>query len=186
MDVYNLSLIIELVILKERQYHECPAMIIDPLKQYRATIETERGEVVVELFPDVAPQAVNSFVFLAREGWFDGVTFHRVIPGFVAQAGDPTGTGLGGPGYAFRTEATLDLTFDRKGLLAMANSGPDTNGSQFFITYRPAPELNGSYTIFGQVITGMEVIDDLTPRNPQENPTAPAGDRIITITIEER
>jgi len=106
-------------------------MVIDPLKQYIATIKTEKGDIVVELIPDVAPMTVNSFVFLAGEGWFDNVTFHRVLPGFMAQGGDPSGSGMGGPGYAFKNEISPDLSFDREGLLAMANSGPDTNGSQF-------------------------------------------------------
>jgi cyclophilin family peptidyl-prolyl cis-trans isomerase len=186
LDKGNMSIILKLMELKELQFSQCPPMQIDPLKQYIATIQTQAGEIVLELFPDVAPLAVNSFVFLAENGWFDGVTFHRVLPGFMAQAGDPTGTGVGGPGYAFKDETTPELVFDRAGLLAMANSGPDTNGSQFFITYAPAEQLNGSYTIFGQVIDGMEVAEDLTPRNPQEGADLPPGDEIVTITIEVR
>ncbi len=186
LDNGNMSIILQLLELKELQFTQCPPSKIDPLKQYFATIQTQAGDIVLELFPDVAPLAVNSFVFLAENGWFDGVTFHRVIPGFMAQAGDPTGTGIGGPGYAFKNETTPDLVFDRAGLVAMANSGPDTNGSQFFITYAPAEQLNGSYTIFGQVIEGMDLVEALTPRNPQEGGDLPPGDEIITITIEER
>jgi cyclophilin family peptidyl-prolyl cis-trans isomerase len=160
-------------------------MLIDPLKQYIATIHTEKGDILVELFPDIAPLAVNSFIFLAENGWFDGISFHRVLPGFVAQAGDPTGTGIGGPGYAFRNETSPDLVFDQEGLLAMANSGPDTNGSQFFITYSSSEHLDGLYTIFGRVIEGMEVAKSLTPRNPSQGSDLPPGDEILTITIEE-
>ena len=172
--------------LTERQYNQCPPMVIDLEKSYIATIETEKGDIVVELFPDVAPLTVNSFVFLAREGWFDGVPFHRVIPDFMAQGGDPSGSGLGGPGYAFKNEISPDLTFDRPGLVAMANAGPDTNGSQFFITYAPAPNLDGGYTIFGEVLAGMDVVESLTPRIPSEGGDLPIPDEIITITIEEK
>lgn len=186
LDGGSMATILQLLKLKDIQFTQCPPMQIDPLKQYIATIQTQAGDIVLELFPDVAPLAVNSFVFLAQNGWFNGVTFHRVLPGFMAQAGDPTGTGIGGPGYAFKNETTSELVFDRAGLLAMANSGPDTNGSQFFITYGPAEHLNGGYTIFGQVIEGMDVVDDLAPRNPQEGGDLPPGDEIITIIVEER
>jgi cyclophilin family peptidyl-prolyl cis-trans isomerase len=186
LDEFSIQAIIKLQELREIQFAECPPMIIDPLKQYLATIQTEKGEIVVELYPDVAPLAVNSFVFLAKNNWFDGVVFHRVLPGFVAQAGDPTGTGLGGPGYAFRNETTSDLTFDREGLLAMANAGPDSNGSQFFITFGPAEHLNGSYTIFGAVIKGMDVVESLTPRDPSSSINLPPGDQIYTISIKEQ
>ncbi len=172
--------------LADEQYAECPPMVIDPLKQYIATIETEKGDIVVELFPDVAPMTVNSFVFLSQEGWFDSVTFHRVLPGFMAQGGDPSGSGMGGPGYAFKNETTPDLSFDRKGLVAMANSGPDTNGSQFFITYAPVERLDGSYTIFGEVIEGMDIAESITPRDPSQGGELPPGDLIITITIQEK
>jgi cyclophilin family peptidyl-prolyl cis-trans isomerase len=186
MDYNSFEAILRANQLKDEQYSACPPMVIDPLKQYIATIETEKGDIVVELFPDVAPMTVNSFVFLAEEGWFDDVTFHRVLPGFVAQSGDPSGSGMGSPGYAFKNETSPDLTFDRKGLLAMANSGPDTNGSQFFITYAPTPNLDGGYTIFGEVLEGMDVAESLTPRNPQEGGNLPPGDKIITITITEK
>ena len=126
---------------------------------------------------------MNSFVFLAREGYFNGVTFHRVLDGFMAQGGDPTGTGMGGPGYEFENEDS-DLTFDKEGVVAMANAGPDTNGSQFFITFGPTPQLNGGYTIFGQVIEGMDVVNAITRRDPDTNPSF-AGDAIESITITE-
>jgi cyclophilin family peptidyl-prolyl cis-trans isomerase len=161
-------------------------MTVDAETTYYATIETEGGDIVIELFPDVAPMAVNSFIYLAENGWFDGIMFHRVIPGFVAQTGDPSGTGYGNPGYSFSNEVSADLVFDRAGLVAMANSGPDTNGSQFFITYAATPNLNGSYTIFGEVIEGMDVVDGITPRDPQQGGDIPFGDVILNITIDEQ
>ncbi len=185
LDYYSLDAIVSLTLLEDQQYSECPPMEIDPLNEYYATVQTEKGDIVLELFPETAPIAVNSFIFLAENGWYDGVTFHRVLPGFVAQAGDPTGTGMGGPGYAFINEVDEDLLFNRSGLLAMANSGADSNGSQFFITMGSAEHLNGGYTIFGQVIEGMDVVESLTPRNPAESNDLPPGDQIITVTIEE-
>ncbi|MEN4041012.1 MAG: peptidylprolyl isomerase, partial [Anaerolineaceae bacterium] len=159
--------------------------IIDVSKQYTATVRMENGgEFVIQLFPDKAPITVNSFVFLAREGYFDGVTFHRVLDGFMAQGGDPTGTGGGGPGYTFVNEDS-DLRFDKAGVVAMANAGRDTNGSQFFITFGPTPQLDGGYTIFGQVISGMDVVNGLTRRNPQQNPDF-AGDVMESVTITEQ
>jgi cyclophilin family peptidyl-prolyl cis-trans isomerase len=160
-----------------------PHMFIDPDTIYVATLETEKGEIVIELDAKRAPQTVNNFVFLAREGFYDGVTFHRVIPDFMAQTGDPTGLGTGGPGYTIQDEITPDMTFDRAGLVAMANAGPNTAGSQFFITYAPAPWLDGNFTIFGEVIEGMDVLKQLTPRDPQ-TATGP-GDKILRVTISE-
>ena len=139
---------------------------------------------MVQLFPEVAPMAVNSFVFLAEHDWFDNVTFHRVIPGFMAQGGDPSGTGYGGPGYTFEIEPSSTLLFDRAGLLAMANSGPTSNGSQFFITYGPAEHLNGGYTIFGEVISGMDVVESLAARDPAQGGNLPPGDLILDVSIE--
>lgn len=167
-----------------KQYTAAPPMTIDMSKTYMATVEMEKGgQFVLELYADKAPITVNSFVFLAREGFYDGVTFHRVLDGFMAQGGDPTGTGQGGPGYEFVNESS-DLTFDKPGVLAMANAGPDTNGSQFFITFDAADFLNGGYTIFGQVIEGMDVVNGITRRDPEQNPSTP-GDAIKTITITE-
>lgn len=166
------------------QYDAAPPMTIDVNKQYFATFKLAKGgEFVVQLFPDKAPKTVNNFVFLARDGYYDGVTFHRVLEGFMAQGGDPTGTGMGGPGYQFENEES-DLTFDKAGVVAMANAGRDTNGSQFFITFGPAPQLNGGYTIFGQVIEGMDVVNGIKRRDPQQQPDYP-GDAIETITIAE-
>ncbi|HZD58623.1 MAG TPA: peptidylprolyl isomerase [Anaerolineales bacterium] len=178
--------IVKLTQLEDKQYTGCPPVVIDPLKQYVATIKTEKGDIVLELYPDIAPMAVNSFVFLAREDWFDGVTFHRVIPGLLAQAGDPTGTGYGGPGYAFDNEISPDLKFDQPGVLGMANAGPGSNGSQFFITLAPMTQLDGDYTVFGQVISGLDVVEKLTPRDPQQNPNQPPGDKILSVDIEEK
>lgn len=186
LDFYSLSTLIKLFKLQETQFPTCPDMTIDMSKQYIATLTTENGEIVLELFADKAPLAVNNFVFLARQGWYDGVTFHRVLPDFMAQAGDPSGTGYGGPGYVFVNEVLPDLTFDKEGLLAMANSGPDSNGSQFFITYAPVERLNGGYTIFGQVISGMDVLSAITPRDPSQGADLPPGDKILSITIEEK
>ncbi len=185
LDYQNMSDTIGLITLGQKQFIECPPFNIDPLRQYIATIKTDKGDIVIGLFPDKAPLAVNSFVFLARAGWFDGVTFHRVIPGFAAQAGDPSGTGRGNPGYLFNNEFS-DLKFDKPGRIGMANSGPDTNGSQFFITFAPAPQLDGGYTIFGQVLKGLDVAEQLTPRDPEQGVLLPPGDQIISVTIEEK
>jgi cyclophilin family peptidyl-prolyl cis-trans isomerase len=177
---------VQLKLLEDRQYDAPPMMTIDPDTTYLARVEMETGgEFVVELLAKTAPQTVNSFVFLAREGWFDGVTFHRVIPGFVAQTGDPSGTGMGGPGYIIPNEVGAGLSHDGPGVVAMANSGPDTNGSQWYITYDNTSQLDGSYTIFGRVIEGMEVVESLTPRDLSQDPSLPPGDRIVRITIEE-
>ena len=168
-----------------KQYAAAPEMTIDTSKQYLATVKMAKGgEFIIELYPDKAPVTVNSFVFLARDGYFDGVTFHRVLEGFMAQTGDPTGTGGGGPGYKFKNEDS-DLVFDRAGVVAMANAGRDTNGSQFFITFAPAERLNGDYTIFGQVTSGMDVVNNITRRDPQTNPDF-VGDAIESITISEK
>jgi len=168
-----------------KQYSAPPPMTIDTSKEYYATVKMAKGgEFVIKLLPDKAPITVNNFVFLAREGYYDGTTFHRVLADFMAQGGDPTGTGGGDPGYEFENEDS-DLTFDKAGVVAMANAGPDTNGSQFFITFGPQEYLNGGYTIFGQVIEGMDVVMNIRLRDPQQNPNY-AGDAIESITIEEK
>ena len=167
-----------------RSWSEPPPMTLDASRKYQATVTMKKGgEFVMDLYVDKAPMAVNSFVFLARQGYFDGVTFHRVMDGFMAQGGDPTGTGTGGPGYEFANEDS-DLTFDKAGVVAMANAGRDTNGSQFFITFGPQPRLDGGYTIFGQVISGMDVVNGLRRRDPTQNPSF-SGDAIATVTITE-
>ncbi len=158
---------------KPKTYSSPPPMTIDTSKQYSATIETEKGDLVLELFASDVSITVNNFVFLAREGFYDNTTFHRVIPGFMAQGGDPTGTGRGNPGYRFADEFTGHTHV--AGALSMANAGPNTNGSQFFITYTPQHGLDGKHSVFGQLIKGMDVLKKIE-----------AGDAIIRITIEER
>jgi peptidylprolyl isomerase len=168
-----------------KQYSSAPPMQIDTSKQYFAHVRMENGgEFVIQLYPDKAPTTVNNFIFLARQGYFDGVRFHRVLEGFMAQTGDPTGTGSGGPGYSFANEAN-DLKFDREGVVAMANTGqPNSNGSQFFIMFRPYGLSESDYTIFGQVISGMNVVNAITLRDPTQNPSYP-GDAIESISITE-
>lgn len=166
------------------QYSSAPEILIDTTAKYFATVKMANGgEFKIELFAEKAPITVNSFVFLTCKGFFNGLTFHRVLEGFMAQGGDPTGSGMGGPGYEFVNEYS-DLTFDKPGILAMANAGPDTNGSQFFITFGPAEWLNGGYTIFGQVVSGMEVVNALTLRDPQQNPSF-IGDAMESVTISQ-
>ena len=168
-----------------KQYTSAPPMTIDVTKQYFATVKMVKGgQFVIQLFPDKAPITVNSFVFLAREGYYNGVTFHRVIDGFMAQGGDPTGTGSGGPGYQFQNEVN-DLAFDKPGVVAMANAGPNTNGSQFFIMFGPYQLSESDYTIFGQVTEGMDVVNGITRRDPSQNPSF-TGDVIESITITEK
>lgn len=158
-----------------KQWKNPPAMQIDPKKRYAATIETNRGTIVVELYPQHAPKTVNNFVFLAREGFYDGVTFHRVIPDFVIQGGDPTGTGRGGPGYRFEDEVKGNPLKHEAGVISMANAGPNTNGSQFFITHSPQPHLNGRHTVFGKVTSGMDVVNAIQQ-----------GDYMVRVTIQEQ
>ena len=167
---------------KPKTYSSPPSMTIDTGKQYTAIIETEKGNMVAELFAKDVPVTVNNFVFLAREGFYDGSTFHRVIPGFMAQGGDPTGTGMGGAGYKFDDEFTAHK--HDAGVLSMANSGPNTNSAQFFITLAPQHGLDGKHTVFGRLIEGMDVLEKLTPRDPNQNPQF-KGDTILRITIEE-
>lgn len=169
-----------------KQYSAAPPMTIDPAKNYTATITTPRGDITVKLRPDLAPQTVNSFVFLAKEGFYNGLTWHRVLQGFMAQGGDPTGTGSGGPGYTIPDEFTDKVLFDKPGIVAMAHSSlPNSNGSQFFITTAAAPHLNNQYTVFGEVTAGQDIVDGIPLRNPDENPTTP-GETIEKITIAEQ
>jgi len=185
-DYTSLNDIIQLMLLGKRQYASCPAVTVQSNKQYLATLHTGKGDIVIQLFPDKAPMTVNSFLFLARHGWYDNITFHRVIPNLFAQTGDPSGTGKGNPGYYLITEIDPSLTFDRPGKVAMVNSGPDTSGSQFFITYAATTQYNGQYTIFGEVLSGMEVLKQLTPRDAKPGTDTPPGDKLINITIQEK
>ncbi len=166
-----------------KQWKTPPAMAIDPKKKYIARMQTDKGDIVFELFADKAPKTVNNFVFLSRQGFYDGVIFHRVIANFMAQAGDPTARGSGGPGYKFEDEFHPDLKHDKPGVLSMANAGPNTNGSQFFITHVPTPWLDGKHSVFGQVIGGMDVLMSIPPRDPMR-PEYP-GVQIQKVTIEE-
>jgi cyclophilin family peptidyl-prolyl cis-trans isomerase/protein-disulfide isomerase len=166
------------------QYASEPPMTIDPNEPYFAEFETSEGAFCAELYADRAPHTVNSFVFLAKQGFFDGIPFHRVLPGFVAQTGDPTGSGFGGPGYRFDDEIDPELKHDGPGILSMANAGENTNGSQFFITYAALPDLDGKHTVFGKVVQGMDVAESLRARDPQQDPYAPA-DTLISVQITD-
>ncbi len=174
LDYQSVSDAVGLIALGRKQFTQCPPFNVNPQKQYIATLQTEKGDIVIELFPDKAPLAVNSFVFLARQGCYDGVTFYRVVLGSLAEAGDPSDTGMGNPGYFFTNE-TSDLKFDKPGMVAMQNNGPNTNGSRFFVTFAPSSHLDGSYTIFGQVLSGLDIVEQLTP-----------GDKILSVEIVEK
>ena len=160
--------------MSDKQWNSPPPMTIDPKKNYTATMETSKGTIEIELFAKDAPKTVNNFVFLAREGFYDGVTFHRVIPNFMIQGGDPTGSGRGGPGYKFEDETRTNPNKHGTGSLSMANAGPNTNGSQFFITHSPQPHLDGKHTVFGKVTSGMDVVNAIRQ-----------GDVITSVTITE-
>lgn len=160
--------------MNKKQWNKPPDMQVDAGKVYRAVIEANRGTMELELYPQHAPKTVNNFVFLAREGFYDGVSFHRVIPDFVIQGGDPTGTGRGGPGYRFEDEVKGNPLKHERGSISMANAGPDTNGSQFFIAHSPQPHLNGRHTVFGKVVSGLDVVDAVQQ-----------GDKMLWVTISE-
>jgi cyclophilin family peptidyl-prolyl cis-trans isomerase/protein-disulfide isomerase len=185
-DFASLDTVVRMDALARRQFSACPPYKIDPLKQYIVTLHTVKGDVVFQLYPEKAPLAVNNFVFLARSGWYNGITFYRVVPDNRVMSGDPSDTGLGNPGYLFETEIPADLTFDQPGMLAMDNDGPGTNGSRFFITLASTAEWNGQYTILGQVLSGLDILSALTSRNPQPGVYLPPGDELISVTIDER
>ncbi|HTI12968.1 MAG TPA: peptidylprolyl isomerase [Dictyobacter sp.] len=167
-----------------KQYSKAPEMSIDPNKNYTAIFHTDKGDITVDLFAKNAPATVNNFVFLARDGFYNNTTFHRVIKGFMVQGGDPEGTGRGGPGYRFNDEkSALALKHDSAGVLSMANAGPNTNGSQFFITYVPTPHLNGVHAVFGKVSKGMDVLNAVRERDPMRDPNP--GDTLHFIEIVE-
>jgi cyclophilin family peptidyl-prolyl cis-trans isomerase len=151
-----------------KQWNKPPEFVIDLKKKYSATLCTDKGFIVIDLFGDKTPVTVNNFVFLAREGFYDGTIFHRVISDFMTQGGDPTGTGRGGPGYRFADEFLPSLKHDKPGVLSMANAGPGTNGSQFFITHIPTPHLNNKHSVFGQVVSGMDVLLSIPERDPMK------------------
>ncbi|MHB9034953.1 MAG: peptidylprolyl isomerase [Anaerolineae bacterium] len=166
------------------QWNKPPEMALDPTKMYQAILHTVKGDITIHLYAKEAPVTVNNFVFLARQGFYNGVTFHRVIKGFMAQTGDPTGSGMGGPGYKFANEINKALRHDSEGIVAMANAGPNTNGSQFYITFGPTPHLDGGYNIFGKVIAGLEVLRQISVRDPMRN--GPPGDAITSVEIIEK
>jgi len=156
------------------QWKTPPAMEIDPKKSYHITMETTKGTIEIDLYAQHAPVTVNNFVFLTRQGFYDGVVFHRVIPNFVIQGGDPTGSGMGGPGYRFQDETAGNPLKHETGVLSMANAGPNTNGSQFFITHSPQPHLNGKHTVFGKVVNGMDIVNAIRQ-----------GDKMTKVTVTE-
>jgi len=159
----------------KKQWAVPPAMQIDSGQNYRVILETDRGNIELELYPGHAPKTVNNFIFLAREGFYDGVTFHRVIADFMIQGGDPTGSGRGGPGYKFEDELAGNPLEHETGVISMANAGPNTNGSQFFITHSPQSHLNGRHTVFGKVVTGQDVVDKIRQ-----------GDKILQVSVAEK
>jgi len=167
-----------------KQWSTPPEMAIDPKKSYSATFHTDKGDIVVSLHADKTPKTVNNFVFLARQGFYDNTIFHRVIANFMAQGGDPTGSGMGGPGYRFADEFHPTLRHDKAGVLSMANAGPGTNGSQFFLTHVPTPWLDNRHSVFGQVTKGMDVLMSIPERDPR-NQSAPAV-KLLSVTIEEK
>ena len=184
----GLETFIQLTLVDLRQYDGPPPQKIDPEKKYTATIRTSKGDIVAELFADQAPTNVNSFVFLAQDKWYDGQAFFYVRPDLAAQSGDPTNTGSGlpYPGYYCGDELDSNLTFDQAGMVAMFAPAPDSNGSQFFITYDAIPQLDGNYTIIGRIVEGIDVAESLTPRDPSQGVGLPPGDVIEMILIEER
>ena len=170
--------------MQKNQWSNPPELTIDPKQKYTAVLHTDKGDIKLELFADKTPKTVNNFVFLARQGFFDGTFFHRVIADFMVQGGDPTGTGRGGPGYRFADEFHPSLRHDKPGMLSMANAGPGTNGSQFFITHVATPWLDNKHSVFGHVVEGMDVVNSIPPRDPQKV-DAPAI-HIKSVTILER
>jgi cyclophilin family peptidyl-prolyl cis-trans isomerase len=177
-----LPIIYKLFELQTRQFKACPPVTLDASKTYTATLTTSKGDIVIELYAKEAPTTVNAFVFLAQQGWYDNNPFHRVVDKFVAQTGDPTGTGNGGPGFEIGNDIVSTLNFDVAGMVGMANSGPGTNGSQFFITMAPAPSLDGKYTVFGKVTQGLDVLAKLTRVDPTKA-NQPTPDMLISVTI---
>jgi cyclophilin family peptidyl-prolyl cis-trans isomerase len=169
---------------EQKQWSKSPESVIDPSKDYKAILHTGKGDIVAKLYAEKVPRTVNNFVFLAQEGFYDNTIFHRVISDFMAQGGDPTGTGRGGPGYRFQDEFDPTLRHDKPGVLSMANAGPNTNGSQFFITHVPTPWLDNKHAVFGQVVEGMDVLLSIPARDPQR-PEAPAVSLNSVEIIEE-
>ena len=166
---------------QSKQWPTPPAMSIDPQKSFTAVFHTEKGDIKVRLHADKVPKTVNNFVFLARQGFYDGTTFHRVIKDFMAQGGDPTGSGSGGPGYRFADEFHPKLRHDKPGILSMANAGSGTNGSQFFITHVPTPWLDNKHSVFGDVIEGLDVLLSIPERDPMRAKSLGASLKSVEI-----
>jgi cyclophilin family peptidyl-prolyl cis-trans isomerase len=169
-----------------KKWASSPEILIDPKKDYKAVIHTENGDITVNLFEDKVPQTVNNFVFLSNEGFYNETFFHRVILNFMVQGGDPTGTGSGGPGYKFNDEFDKDLKHNKPGILSMANAGPNTNGSQFFITHVPTPWLDGKHTVFGEVVDGMDVVFSIPARDPMDANAPAVTIKSVEILEEEK
>ena len=167
----------------KKQWSKAPEMSIDPKKSYTATFKTDKGDIVVSLYAAKVPRTVDNFVFLAREGFYDNTIFHRVISDFMAQGGDPTGTGMGGPGYKFNDEFDASLRHNGPGVLSMANAGPNTNGSQFFITHVPTPWLDNKHSVFGQVVKGLDVLFSIPARDPSR--VGSPAVKLLTVEIAE-
>lgn len=185
VDFANLDRIVALLLLGEKQFDNCPSWVLNPEREYLAKLHTKKGDVVIQLFPNEAPIAVNNFVFLAEKGWYKNMPIYRVVPDAYLETGDPSGTGQGNPGYFFPNEISPSLSFDRPGRVAMKNIGANTNGSQFFITFTAAPAYDGKYTIFGQVLKGMDILEELAAREPYADDPLLEAERIVDVTIEE-
>jgi cyclophilin family peptidyl-prolyl cis-trans isomerase/protein-disulfide isomerase len=185
VDISSLNNMVEYYKLPEHAFTACPENTIDANKKYTVTFTTQKGDIVFELYPKEAPMAVNNFVFLSRQKWYDNTPFYRVVPGYLVQAGDPTGSGNGRPGYQFSTEVTPLLRFNQPGMLAMTADKNNMNGSQFFVTYTAIPEFDGKYTIFGKVIDGMDVLESLRPRDPYYDQVLLSPDILQSVTIQE-
>lgn len=184
-DYDSLASIIRLTLLESRHFHDCPPRVIDPDKEYTVTLHTERGDITIVLYPQEAPLAVNSFVYLAKQGWYDSNPFFMVKPNYIAQAGDPSGTGFGTPGYLFDVEIAQNLRFDGPGIVALNNNGPTSNGSIFFITFSAQPQMEGRYTIIGRVIQGLDVLERLTTRDPVPGVVTEPADLLLSVSVDE-
>lgn len=185
VDVDSLTVLLDYFLLPEKAYSACPPQVVDPSKSYSAIFKTEKGEIIFDLFPQIAPLSVNNFVFLAREGWYNHTSFFRVIPGFVAQGGDPSNSGLGTPGYGIELEVDPAYRFDALGLLALSHDSAGLSGSQFFITYSALPEMDGQFTIIGRIRSGMDVLNSFRPRNPESDEILLPAEALISVTIKE-
>jgi cyclophilin family peptidyl-prolyl cis-trans isomerase/protein-disulfide isomerase len=182
----QLESFVKLALLSKKQFGSCPELVIDRTRQYYAILKTSKGDIRIKLFQDKAPNTVNNFIFLSKKGWFDNNSFYRSLPGSLVQTGDPSGTGLGGPGYFIPSEENSALLYDRAGIVGMVNLGPDTNGSQFLITLAPSPKLNHQYPIFGEVVSGMDILAALKPQEFNVNTRSSQPDVLLSVSIEAK